>query len=99
MMFLTFALAVIWNVEVGIIVSVTLSLLIIVRRSSKTHIKILVCRDFLWGSLNSRLKLASKQGHVPNTERWQPVDEDEDNRVEIPGVLIVKLRDDLDFGT
>lgn len=77
MMFLTFALAVIWNVEVGIIVSVSLSLLIIVRRSSKTHIKIL--------------------GRVPNTDRWKPVDEDEDNRVEIPGILIVKLSDDLDF--
>ncbi|KAF8331325.1 sulfate transporter family-domain-containing protein [Cantharellus anzutake] len=77
MMLLTFAFTVIWSVEVGIIVSVTSSLLIIVKRSSRTHIKIL--------------------GRVPDTDRWKPIEEDEENHTETPGVLIVKLKDDLDF--
>lgn len=42
MMCLTFIFTVAWSVEVGIIVSVAVSLLLIVRRSSMTHIKILV---------------------------------------------------------
>ncbi|KAF9519411.1 hypothetical protein BS47DRAFT_1370775 [Hydnum rufescens UP504] len=73
MMCLTFIFTVAWSVEVGIIVSVTSSLLIIVRRSSMTHIKIL------------------------DTNQWRPVDEDPLDREEVPGVLIVRLREDLDF--
>jgi hypothetical protein len=42
MMCLTFIFTVAWSVEVGIIVSVAVSLLLIIRRSSETHIKILV---------------------------------------------------------
>lgn len=42
LMALTFFFTVVWSVEVGIIVSVTVSLLLVVRRSSQTHIKILV---------------------------------------------------------
>jgi MFS superfamily sulfate permease-like transporter len=50
MMCLTFIFTVAWSVEVGIIVSVTASLLIIVRRSSMTHIKILVRSPPLFGA-------------------------------------------------
>jgi hypothetical protein len=42
MMFLTFALSIIWNVEIGIVVSLIISLLLVIRRSSKTRMTILV---------------------------------------------------------
>lgn len=42
MMALTFIFTVLWSVEVGIIVSVSVSLILIVRRSSQPHIRILV---------------------------------------------------------
>lgn len=42
MMLLTFVFTVFWSVEVGIIVSVSVSLVLIVRRSSRPHISILV---------------------------------------------------------
>lgn len=42
LMFLTFFLTVFWNLEVGVTVSVALSLLLVVRRSSKTRMTILV---------------------------------------------------------
>jgi len=44
MMLLTFVFTVMWNVEVGIIVSMSVSLILIVKRSSKPHISILVRR-------------------------------------------------------
>lgn len=42
MMALTFVFTVLWSVEVGIVVSVSVSLILIVRRSSRPHIQILV---------------------------------------------------------
>ena len=39
---LTFVLSMIWNVEVGIVVSLILSLLLVVHRSAKTRMTILV---------------------------------------------------------
>jgi len=42
LMTLTFFLSIFYNVEVGIIVSLIISLLLVVRRSSKTRMKILV---------------------------------------------------------
>lgn len=41
MMFLTFSLSVIWNVEIGIIVSLIISLLLVIKRSSHTRMNIL----------------------------------------------------------
>ncbi|KAG1882323.1 sulfate transporter family-domain-containing protein [Suillus subluteus] len=41
MMFLTFSLSVIWNVEIGIIVSLIISLLLVIKRSSHTRMIIL----------------------------------------------------------
>ena len=43
LMSLTFFLTIIWNVEIGIAVSVVISLLLIVRRSSRPRMTILVC--------------------------------------------------------
>ena len=45
LMTLTFVLSIIWNVEVGIVVSIIISLLLVVRRSSKTRMSILVRSD------------------------------------------------------
>ncbi len=42
LMLLTFVSTVVWNVEVGIAVSVIMSLLLVVHRSSKTRMTILV---------------------------------------------------------
>ena len=42
LMSLTFFLTIIWNVEIGIAVSVVISLLLVVRRSSRTRLTILV---------------------------------------------------------
>ncbi|KAG1804121.1 sulfate transporter family-domain-containing protein [Suillus subaureus] len=41
MMFLTFSLSVIWNIEIGIIVSLIISLLLVIKRSSHTRLIIL----------------------------------------------------------
>lgn len=42
MMFITFTLSVIWNVEIGIVVSLIIALLLVVRRSSKPRMTVLV---------------------------------------------------------
>ena len=42
LMTLTFVLTIIWNVEIGIAVSVVISLLLVVRRSSRPRMTILV---------------------------------------------------------
>jgi len=44
LMLLTFVATIVWNVEVGIIVSVMFSLLLVVRRSSQTRLTLLVSR-------------------------------------------------------
>ena len=51
MMFITFTLSVIWNVEIGIVVSLIISLLLVVRRSSKTRMTVLVS-PVIFHSLN-----------------------------------------------
>jgi MFS superfamily sulfate permease-like transporter len=76
MMFITFTLSVIWNVEIGIVVSLIISLLLVVRRSSKTRMTVL--------------------GRVPGTNQWRPVT-DVPEAEDIPGTLIVRIRESLDF--
>lgn len=46
LMSLTFILTIIWNVQVGVVVSLIISLLLVVRRSSKTRMSILVGLHF-----------------------------------------------------
>jgi len=41
LMFLTFFLSILWNIEVGVVVSLVISLLMVVHRSSKTRMTIL----------------------------------------------------------
>jgi len=77
LMFLTFTCSIVWDVEVGIVVSVILSLLLVVHRSSKTRMTIL--------------------GRIPGTDRWKPISENPEAEEDIPGALIVRLRENLDF--
>lgn len=78
LMALTFFLSILVNVEVGILVSVAVSMLLCIRQSAAMRVKIL--------------------GRVPGTQFYEPLDElDDDDGLlpgeEIPGVLIVRLRD------
>lgn len=38
------------------------------------------------------------QGRIPGTDRWKPINEDPDAAEDWPGVLIVRLKESLDFG-
>ncbi|KAI0002285.1 sulfate anion transporter [Russula compacta] len=77
LMALTFILTIIWSIQVGVTVSLIISLLLVVRRSSKTRMALL--------------------GHVPGTNRWEPIDESSGAKEETPGILIVRIRENLDF--
>ncbi|TCD66273.1 hypothetical protein EIP91_001602 [Steccherinum ochraceum] len=79
LMTLTFVFTIVWNVEIGIAVSVVISLLLVVHRSSRARMAIL--------------------GRVPGTDKWKSIaDTDETEAVEeVPGVLMVRLRENLDF--
>ncbi|EJD46921.1 sulfate permease [Auricularia subglabra TFB-10046 SS5] len=77
LMLLTFFATVVWSVEVGILVSVTVSLLLVVHKSGKTRMSIL--------------------GRIPGTDRWKPINEDPDAAEDWPGVLIVRIKETLDF--
>ncbi|KAK0486360.1 sulfate anion transporter [Armillaria novae-zelandiae] len=77
LMTLTFVLSIVWNVEVGVGVSLVISLLLVVHRSSKTRMTIL--------------------GRLPRTDRWKPISENPDAKEDVPGVLIVRIRENLDF--
>ncbi|KAF9477886.1 sulfate anion transporter [Pholiota conissans] len=77
LMSLTFFLSIIWNIEVGVIVSLVISLLLVVHRSSKTRMTIL--------------------GRIPGTDRWKPLKENPEAEENVPGVLIVRIRENLDF--
>ncbi|KAJ7655602.1 sulfate anion transporter [Mycena polygramma] len=77
LMFLTFFCAIIWNIEVGIMLSLIASLLLVVHRSSKTRMTIL--------------------GRIPGTDRWKPINENPEAEEDVPGALIVRIRENLDF--
>ncbi|KAF7791397.1 hypothetical protein EIP86_002411 [Pleurotus ostreatoroseus] len=77
LMSLTFFFTIIWNVEVGIAVSIVISLLLVVHRSSRARMTIL--------------------GRIPGTDRWKPINEDPDAQEDVPGVMIIRLREDLYF--
>jgi MFS superfamily sulfate permease-like transporter len=42
-MLTTFVLSIVWDLEIGIVVSIVISLVLVVRRSSKPRMTILVC--------------------------------------------------------
>ncbi|WVN84882.1 uncharacterized protein L203_100018 [Cryptococcus depauperatus CBS 7841] len=45
-------------------------------------------------STQARIKII---GRLPGTDRWVPIDEDEAAQEEIPGVLVVRIRESLNF--
>jgi len=97
-MTLTFAFSIIWNVEVGIVVSIIISLLLVVRRSSKTRMAILVCSILVTVMITITTFVWAFQGRIPGTDRWKPINENQDAQEEVPGVLIIRIRESLDFG-
>ena len=38
------------------------------------------------------------QGRIPGTDRWKPIDDNPDAEEDASGVLIVRIRENLDFG-
>ena len=111
LMSLTFFLTIIWNVEIGIAVSVVISLLLVVHRSSRTRLTILVssesycivCSTLLSPQvdemeLDMAIDIYHAQGRIPGTDRWKPIDENPEAEEDAPGVLIVRIRENLDFG-
>ncbi|KAF8316037.1 hypothetical protein DL93DRAFT_2078228 [Clavulina sp. PMI_390] len=102
MMLLTFVFTVFWSVEVGIIVSVCVSLILIVRRSSKPHINILgrVPGTDRWKPIHQAPEYADDDAPLlPDNGEVDEVVQDADmvGSEQTPGVLIVRVRDDLDF--
>ncbi|TDL14524.1 sulfate anion transporter [Rickenella mellea] len=77
LIFLTFVCTIVWNVEVGVVVSVVISLLVLVRKSSKMRMSIL--------------------GRIPGTARWKPINEHPEASEDNPAVLVVRIRESLDF--
>ncbi|KAF8525973.1 sulfate permease [Hysterangium stoloniferum] len=77
LMTLTLVLTILWSVEVGVLSSVALSLLLVVKKSSQTRMSIL--------------------GRMPGTDQWKPINENPEAIEPLPGVLIVRVRESLDF--
>lgn len=76
-MAMTFTLSIVWNLEAGIVISMVVSLLLVVHRSSKTRLTIL--------------------GKMPGTDRWKPLKETPEAEEAASGILIVRIRENLDF--
>ncbi|KAF8514018.1 sulfate permease [Hysterangium stoloniferum] len=74
---LTLVLTIAWNVEVGVLASVAISLLLVVKESSQTRMSIL--------------------GRIPGTDQWKPINENTEAVEPLPGVLIVQIRESLNF--
>jgi len=36
-------------------------------------------------------------GRIPGTDRWKPINESDEAREDVPGVLIIRIRENLDF--
>ncbi|KAF7979013.1 hypothetical protein HWV62_43981 [Athelia sp. TMB] len=81
LMITTFACSMIWNVEVGIVVAMIISLLLVVRRSSKPRMAIL-----------GRVRGTDKWKPINESE-----DSEDGPSEEVPGALIIRIRENLDF--
>ncbi|KIJ51410.1 hypothetical protein M422DRAFT_158023 [Sphaerobolus stellatus SS14] len=77
LMALTMVLTLAWSVEVGVLSSIAISLLLVVKKSSQPRMTIL--------------------GRIPGTDQWKPIHENPEAVEPIPGVLIVRVRESLDF--
>jgi MFS superfamily sulfate permease-like transporter len=81
----TFFLSILWDLEVGIVVSIIISLLLVVRRSARPRMTIL-----------GRVRNAGRGGAAAE-DAWEPINENPDAAEDVPGVLIVRIRENLDF--
>lgn len=36
---------------------------------------------------------------MPGTDKWRPIEEDPEAEEDVPGVLIIRIKENLDFGT
>lgn len=95
-MALTFALTIFWDLEMGIAVSLVISLVLVVHKSSKPRMTILVSTCLV--RAQSLTRLTECQGRLPGTDVWKPVDENPEAQEDTAGVLIVRIRENLDFG-
>ena len=94
----TLVLTLIWSVEVGVLASIALSLILVVKKSSRTRMSILVSlvySSFL-KSINTVCDMS--KGRMPNSDRFKPINENPEAVEPLPGVLIVRVRESLDFG-
>lgn len=63
----TFLLTLLFSIEIGVVVSVIFSLILVIQRSTKPRITII--------------------GRRPDSQEWEPIDEEEEEPEEIPGVV------------
>src|SRR6202522_4896508 len=69
LMSLTFILSIIWNIEVGVVVSLVISLLMVVHRSSKTQIFWYVVMNFSFHAMSQYI--------IGPYSRYQPMETDQ----------------------
>lgn len=93
---ITFITTLLFSIEVGIVTSIICSLLLLVHKSSRPRLTILV-RPFPYFEYRDRL-IRNIKGRIPGTSRWKPVNEVPEAEEDVPGALIVRLRDNLNFG-
>lgn len=98
LMTLTLVLTLIWSVEVGVLASIALSLILVVKKSSQTPMSILVWLFLLILFLSIETGFGMLQGRMPNSDRFKPINENPEAIEPLPGVLIVRVRESLDFG-
>jgi hypothetical protein len=79
LMALTFALTLVWNVQTGVVVSVLVSLLLVVRRSARTRMTILVRLSFslvarvcVWADREHRDAYPARRRGSPSTRTPRP---------------------------
>lgn len=97
LMTLTLVLTLVWSVEVGVLASIALSLILVVKKSSRTRMSILVCLVYSL-FLDNGTGCDILKGRMPNSDRFKPINENPEAIEPLPGVLIVRVRESLDFG-
>jgi len=96
LVFLTFFFSIVYNVEVGIVVSLIISLLLVVHKSSRARMTILVSRTPIFVKVRMLTK-DPLQGRIPGTDRWKPINEVPEVEEDVSGALIVRIKENLDF--
>jgi len=77
LMGVTLVFTMLWSVEMGVVMSIAFSLLLLVHKSSRARLVVL--------------------GQVPGSIEWESDGNSATTLEHIPGVLVVQIKDDLDF--